>query len=69
MAERLTPEEHKTRHLELHQALDELYADYLAHNLPRAGDPLKADFFPVSLNDLMAWSFKQTQSPDELDHD
>lgn len=65
----MTHEEHRQRHVELHRCLDELYADYLNHNMPRPSDPTHRDFFPVGVNDLIVWSHKQTQDPDELPHD
>lgn len=65
----LTPGEHRKRHIELHRALDELYADYLAHNMPHPGARRYSSFFPVTVNDLAAWSYKQTLCPDELPHD
>lgn len=54
----MTPEEHKIRHVELHQALDELVADWIFHvegALPSMRMVL----------DLMQWSYQQTQSPTE----
>jgi hypothetical protein len=62
----MTFQEHRQRHIELHRALDELYADFLSHNL-RPGH--SANFFPVTMDRLMEWSYRQTQSPDELPHD
>lgn len=59
----MTRKEHIKRHKMLHAMADELYADYLVHNLP--GCPEVQDFFPVTVNELMSWSHKQTTDPDE----
>jgi hypothetical protein len=49
-------EEHKQRHIELHQAFDELLAGFItATNEPPLNRPIK---------DLVEWSYKQTQEPD-----
>ena len=47
--------EHKQRHLELHNSLDELVADFITHtgNLPS-----KSTIF-----ELMIWSHEQTENP------
>jgi len=55
----LTRDEHRARHEQLHRGFDELMADYLAHNR----DALPSN---TTLMDLVQWSFKQTQEPDEL---
>lgn len=49
--------EHRQRHVELHQALDELVADYLAHTnrLPSRATVL----------DLMQWSAREKESPSQ----
>ena len=54
----MTGEEHRQRHLELHQALDELLADYLMHH---PGKLLSA----TTLEDLLRWSHAQTVQPVE----
>ena len=51
----LTPEEHQKRHVELHRAIDELLADWLAH-MPDAS-------IDRAIIDLVQWSYKQTLSP------
>lgn len=51
----MSPEQHKKRHLELHNALDELAADMLNQT-----DRLPSN---TSVMDLMEWSYKQTQNP------
>ena len=59
MSEQQTPEQHKARHVELHQALDELVADFIRHTkrLPSR----------TPLSDLLSWSFEQTLNPTEVD--
>jgi len=53
----MTNEEHRLRHAELHQSLDELIADFLA----------QTDALPNSttLMELMNWSYGQTVRPTE----
>lgn len=56
--ERLTPEQHRQRHVQLHAMLDELVADYLTQHqraLPST-TPLLA---------LMVWAHEQTITPTE----
>lgn len=48
---------HINRHLLLHQNLDELLADYITHTKKGLSD--------TKILDLMKWSYKQTQDPDE----
>lgn len=55
----MTYEEHRRRHIVLHEALDELAADFLVHHnckLPST----------TSLMELMKWSARQTEKPDFL---
>ncbi len=47
---------HITRHKELHAALDNLAADYVAHT----GKLLSE----TSVLELLGWSYKQTKNPD-----
>jgi hypothetical protein len=54
----LSPAEHRTRHMLLHQALDELVADFIRHT-----DSLPSK---TTVMELMDWSAKQTREPDEL---
>jgi hypothetical protein len=60
-------ESHRRRHLLLHRALDELCADWALHNtLPGArAEDLKL-FSNTTIAELMEWSHRQTQEPDEL---
>ena len=51
----MTLGEHKIRHIELHKALDELFADFIRHGNGRTGN---------TIMDLIMWSFKQTENPD-----
>jgi len=53
-------EDHKLRHVQLHQSLDELFADFIRHN------PDKKEFLNVPIKELLDWSYKQTITPDEL---
>ena len=57
-------EDHKARHVELHQKFDELLADFIAHtgDLPSQ----------TSVMEFMTWSHEQTLEPTpgkEDDHD
>lgn len=47
--------DHKKRHIELHQSLDELLADLFMNTQHRTNSTIK---------DLMEWSYKQTLDPD-----
>lgn len=53
----MTPEEHKNRHIELHRALDELFADYIMHH------PDDFSFTQMPLLKLITWAYEQTQNP------
>ena len=50
-------EEHRQRHVELHKALDELFADFILHNQHIKG------FLDVPLSTFLEWSHSQTISP------
>jgi hypothetical protein len=55
----VTRDEHKLRHVMLHQHLDELLADYLMHHdgaLPSR----------TGMMDFLSWSHQQTVEPAEL---
>ncbi len=52
-------EVHRKRHARLHADFDELLADYLAHH------PEKRPSTTI-LVELMEWSSRQTEEPDEL---
>ncbi len=56
----MTPEEHKQRHIELHRALDQLFADYIQHH------PDDHNFLDMPLRNLIEWSYGQTLCPDEV---
>jgi hypothetical protein len=58
---RMTPEEHRKRHIKLHKALDELLADYLRHE---GREGLKGPS-TITVLDLMRWSHIQTVTPTE----
>lgn len=50
-------ERHRQRHVQLHRALDELLADFIAHTKgPTLSRPIK---------DLIEWSYQQTIEPTE----
>ncbi len=53
----MAPEEHKSRHIELHKCLDELAADFCRQTgkLPSL----------ASIMDLIQWSHGQTEEPTE----
>jgi len=51
-------EKHKKRHQELHQYLDELFADFIQHG--HGG-------IESTILELINWSYKQTNSPDHDD--
>lgn len=55
--EGMTTEEHRARHVALHQALDELVADFIVHT---GWFPSRATIF-----ELMDWSHQQTLEPTE----
>ena len=50
-------EDHRKRHIELHKALDELFADFVRHH------PNYGNFLERSIQDLIEWSYKQTIDP------
>ena len=54
-----TPEGHRQRHVELHKAFDELFADFIRHS------PDRTRFLDAPIRDLMEWSHKQTICPTE----
>lgn len=53
----MTPQEHKDLHIELHQKLDELVADFIRHT----------DALPSrnTILELIRWSARQTLEPTE----
>jgi hypothetical protein len=53
----LTPEEHRQRHIELHKALDELFADYIGHH------PEEHHFLDMPFRKLLDWSAQQMVTP------
>ena len=53
----MKPKEHKERHILLHKHFDELLADFIDHT----GNLLSK----TTLMELMEWSYRQTQMPDE----
>lgn len=55
----LTRERHRERHVALHRALDELFADYVRHH------PEQREFLQMPLDTLLKWSYEQTIEPTE----
>lgn len=51
----MTREEHINRHKELHKALDELFADFIAH---------AEGHLTNTVHELVIWAYQQTQDPD-----
>jgi len=55
-------EEHKARHVLLHNMLDELVADWIDHNIDiKNGKTLSQ----TSIMEIMQWSDEQTKNPTE----
>jgi len=53
----MTETEHKQRHVELHNALDELFVDYISHH------PDQSQFTQMTVIDLITWSSEQVKNP------
>lgn len=53
----LLPKLHRQRHIELHQALDELVADFVRHNPDKR-------LSEARVMELIEWSYRQTKDPD-----
>jgi len=53
----MTKDEHKLKHVKLHEALDELLADFIDHT--------EGPILNRPITDLINWSYKQTQNPDD----
>jgi hypothetical protein len=53
-------EEHKNRHIELHKAFDELFADFIRCH------PEETQFTNKPILELMNWSYQQTITPTEM---
>ena len=51
------PYDHRRRHVELHNSLDELLADFLTHTKNRPSE--------TTIYELMKWSHEQTINPTE----
>jgi len=59
----MTTKEHRKRHKELHHALDELIADWAAHQrFPGPGEEPKV-YSNTTIAELMEWSYQQTVKP------
>ena len=57
----MTEEEHKKRHKELHQSLDELVADWIGSG--RGGEEIRLPS-KFTIMDLLNWAYKQREAPD-----
>lgn len=57
MAEKMSQEEHKARHVELHKKLDELLADFIEQTGKTPSETTVMEF--------LTWSFEQTKQPTE----
>lgn len=57
----MTEDEHRARHVELHLAFDELFADFIEHHRDRVG------FLDTTIREFVAWSHRQTVRPDSLE--
>lgn len=57
----MTEEQHRQRHVELHQALDELIADWIRHT--------GKSFSRSTIYELMEWSSQQMENPTPTPHD
>jgi len=57
--EKLIKESHRRRHWKLHEALDELLADFITHT--------KALPSKTPIIELVKWSFNQTLKPSETE--
>ena len=57
--DKLTYNQHRTKHLKLHAALDELFADYIIQH------PQETEFTEMPLIKLLEWSYEQTLNPTE----
>lgn len=54
--------QHKRRHITLHKALDELFADFIMHS------GRKGSFTQAPILELINWSAKQSDEPDHQDN-
>lgn len=57
METKWTIDEHRQRHITLHLALDELFADYINQH------PNVTGFLAVTMGEFLAWSSQQTHQP------
>ena len=57
----MTTDEHRARHLVLHQSMDELLADYIGHH------PEQVHFFSLPVEHLLQRSYTQTTTPTETE--
>ena len=57
MVEKMSQEEHRACHVELHKKLDELLADFIAQTGKTPSETTVMEF--------LTWSFEQTKNPTE----
>ncbi len=55
----MTESEHKQKHIELHKALDELFADFITHHSGCS------KFTQMPVMKLITWSAEQAENPTE----
>jgi hypothetical protein len=53
----MTSDEHRARHVALHRALDELFADYIVQHPDQHG------FLEMPFSQFLTWSSEQTLRP------
>jgi hypothetical protein len=53
----MNEDQHRERHIELHKALDELFADYIIHH------PEENRFTDMPVMRLLEWAHEQTLHP------
>ena len=56
----MTKDEHRQKHVALHKALDELFADFIMHH------PCSESFLYRPIKDLIDWSHQQAIEPEEM---
>ena len=55
----INKEDHKKRHIELHESLDELVSDFINHTESMPTE--------TTVLDLLKWAYLQTINPDDKD--
>lgn len=63
----MTPEEHKQKHVELHNNFFELLDDYIQYHPEKiSGNTIL--FNNINFKFFVEWSFEQSRKPSELKH-